>query len=235
MRSSKNEVRPTQAAECCLAPGLREPTSSRRVGARLARRLFLVALLAGMVAAPGAPARGGAPRDTAPTVPADKGRVAEWQLFTAPDRAFSVRLPGVPKTSADASGANYLVRIGRFTTYVVFASSVGVFPIGTSGRVLPPMREILETTRDASLEPLREFGSHILWSRFSSVSGDSCITFLVEFAPEGFPRQRMLGRIILAVGAPRFLTIAYSAPADEFQEPKANDFLDSLSLLEGSR
>jgi hypothetical protein len=185
------------------------------------------------VAAPGAAARGGAPRDAAPAV-TDQGRVAEWKLFTAPDKAFSVRLPGVPRTSAQASGASYVVRIGQYTTYVVFASSVGVFPIGASGRI-PPMREILETTRDAALEPLRELGSHILWSKFSRVSGDSCITFLVEFAPKGFPRQRMLGRVILAVGAPRFLSMAYSAPADEFQEPKANDFLDSLTLLEGSR
>jgi hypothetical protein len=198
------------------------------------RGLFLCALLAGTVAAPGAAARGGAPREAAPAVTADQGRVAEWKLFTAPDKAFSVRLPGVPKTSTQPSGANYVVRIGRYTTYVVFASSVGVFPIGASGRV-PPIREILETTRDTSLEPLREFGSHILWSKFGSVSGDSCITFLVEFAPEGFPRQRMLGRAILAVGAPRFLTMAYSAPVDEFQETKANDFLDSLILLEGSR
>ena len=235
MRSCNDELCPTQAAACRLAPGLREPaTSSRLAGARAGRRLFLCALLAGTVAVPGAAARGGAPREAAPAVTADHGRVADWKLFTAPDKAFSVRLPGVPRTSAEPGGANYLVRIGRYTTYVVFASSVGVFPIDASGRV-PPMREILETTRDRSLEPLREFGGHVLWSKFSSVSGDSCITFLVEFTPEGFPRQRALSRIILAVGAPRFLTIAYSAPIDEFQEPKANDFLDSLTLLEGSR
>ena len=112
--------------------------------------------------------------------------------------------------------------------------SVGVFPIDPS-RPLPPMSEILEKARDDSIEPLRELGGHVIWSKSSRVSGDSCITFLVEFTPQGFPRQRTLGRIILAVGAPRFLTIGYSAPADEFQEPKANDFLDSLTLLEGSR
>lgn len=207
--------------------------SSRGVGARVLRRL-LFALLAGTVAVPGASARSRAPREAAPAVTADQGRVAEWKLFTAPDKAFSVRLPGEPTTRADPSGTTYLVRIGRYVTYVAFASSVGVFPIDASGR-LPPIGEILETTRDSSLEPLRRFGAHLIWSKSSRVSGDACITFLVEFTPEGFPRQRVLSRIILAVGAPRFLTIAYSAPVDEFQEPKAQDFLDSLTLLEGSR
>jgi hypothetical protein len=196
--------------------------------------IFLFALLAGTVAAPGASARSGAPREAAPAVAADKGRVAEWKLFTAPDKAFSVRLPGEPATSAKPGGTNYLVRIGRYVTYVVFASSLGVFPIDTSAPV-PPISEILETSRDSSIEELREFGGHLIWSRSSRVSGDPCITFLVDFTPQGFPRQRMLSRIILAVGAPRFLTMAYSAPADEFQEPKAKDFLDSLTLLEGSK
>jgi len=235
MRSSMNRLCPTQAAGCCVAPGFGEPaTRSRRVGARVLRRLFLFALLAGTVAAPGASARSKAPREAAPAVTADQGRVAEWKVFTAPDKAFSVRLPGEPRTTAQLAGATYLVRIGQYVTYVVFASSVGVFPIATSERV-PPFEEILETTRDESLAPLREFSPRLVWSKFSRVSGDSCITFLVDFAPKGFPRQRMLGRIILAVGAPRFLSIGYSAPADEFQESKANDFLDSLTLLEGSR
>jgi hypothetical protein len=235
MRSSNGQLCPTQAAGCCIAPRSWEPAmSSRGVGARALRRLFLFALLAATVAAPGASARTRAPREAAPAVAADHGRVAEWKLFTAPDKAFSVRLPGEPGTRAAPSGTTYLVRIGRYVTYVVFASSVGVFPISTSGPV-PPIREILEKSRDDSLEPLREFGGHVIWSKFGSVSGDSCITFLVEFTPQGFPRQRALSRIILAVGAPRFLSIAYSAPADEFQEAKANDFLDSLALLEGSR
>ncbi len=235
MRSSKNEVCPTHAATCRMAPGFcAAAASSRHVRAHVLRRLFLCALLAGAVAAPGAAARGAAPREAAPAVTADQGRVADWKLFTAPDQAFSVRLPGVPTTSARPSGSTYLVRIGRYTTYVVFASSVGVVPIGASGRV-PPIREVLETIRDNSVEPLRKFGGHILWSKFGSVSGDSCVTFLVEFAPEGFSRQRMLGRAVLAVGAPRFLTMGYSAPIDEYRETKANDFLDSLTLLEGSK
>ena len=235
MRSSKNELCPTQAATCRMAPGFRAAaTSSRRVRARVLGRLFLCALLAGAVAAPGAAARGAAPREAAPAVTGDQGRVADWQLFTAPDKAFSVRLPGVPTTSAQLIGVSYVVRIGRYTTYVAYASSVGMVPIGDSRRV-PPIREILEKIRDNSLEPLRKFGGHILWSKFGTASGDSCVTFLVEFAPEGFPHQRMLGRVILAVGAPRFLTVGYSAPIDEFQETKANDFLDSLTLLEGSK
>ena len=235
MRFSNSQLCPTQAAWCCIAPWSREPAmSSRGVGARILRRLFLFALLAGTVATPGASARSWAPREAAPAVASDQGRVAEWKLFTAPDKAFSVRLPGEPTTSAKPGGTNYLVRIGRYVTYVVFASSVGVFPIDPS-RPVPPISEILEKARDDSIEPLRELGGHVIWSKSSRVSGDSCITFLVEFTPQGFPRQRTLGRIILAVGAPRFLTIGYSAPADEFQEPKANDFLDSLTLLEGSR
>ena len=157
MRSSMNRLCPTQAAGCCVAPGFGEPaTRSRRVGARVLRRLFLFALLAGTVAAPGASARSKAPREAAPAVTADQGRVAEWKLFTAPDEAFSVRLPGEPRTTAQLAGATYLVRIGQYVTYVVFASSVGVFPIATSERV-PPFEEILETTRDESLAPLREF------------------------------------------------------------------------------
>jgi hypothetical protein len=208
--------------------------SSRGVGARALRRLFLFALLAGTVAAPGASARTWAPREAAPAVAADHGRVAEWKLFTAPDKAFSVRLPGEPGTREAPGGTTYLVRIGRYVTYVVTASGLGVFPIDPS-RPIPPFSEILEKARDDSIEPLRELGGHVIWSKSSRVSGDSCITFLVEFTPQGFPRQRALSRIILAVGAPRFLTIVYSAPADEFQESKAKDFLDSLTLLEGSR
>jgi hypothetical protein len=235
MRSSNSQLCPTQAAGRCIEPWSWEPAMrSRGVRARALRRLFLFALVAGTVATPGASARIGAPRDAAPAVAADKGRVAEWKLFTAPDKAFSVRLPGEPTTSAKLGGTTYLVRIGRYVTYVVFASSVGVFPIDTS-RPVPPISEILEKARDDSIEPLRELGGHVIWSKSSRVSGDSCITFLVELTPQGFPRQRALSRIILAVGAPRFLTIGYSAPTDEFQEPKANDFLDSLTLLEGSR
>jgi hypothetical protein len=235
MRSRNYRLCPTQAAGCCMAPGFGEPAmSSRFVGARVLRGLFLSALLAGTVAAPGASARSGAPREAAPAVTADQGRVAEWKLFTAPDKAFSVRLPGEPTTRVQPGGTTYLVRINRYSTYVVFASSVGVIPIGTSGRV-PPIREMLETTRDDSVEQLRELGGHLIWSKSASASGDACITFLVEFTPKGFPRQLVLSRIILAVGAPRYLSIAYSAPDDEFQEPKAKDFLDSLTLLEGSK
>jgi hypothetical protein len=234
MRSSNSQLRPTQAGRCHIAPRFREPEmSSRRSGGQVLRWHFLLtllALLAGVVAASCAPAVSGAPGKSALVVAVrDQGQVAEWQLFTAPDKAFSVRLPGEPTVSTKPEGSNYLVRSGRDVTYVVFASSLGIIPVGA------PFNKLLETTRDASIEPVREFGGHVVSSEFGRASGEPCITFFVEFKPQHFHRMRILSRIILAVGAPRFLTIAYSAPADEFQEQKAKDFLDSLTLLEGSR
>jgi hypothetical protein len=153
--------------------------------------------------------------------------VAEWKLFTSPDSAFSVRMPGEPKASGEPPQVTYLVRIGRDVTYYVFTSPFRTFPTDLS------IEELLEASRDAALEPLREYGGRLLWSESGRASGEPCITFLEEATPKGFPRTRVLTRIIFDVGELRIFSITHSAPADGFQEPRAKEFISSFTLLHG--
>jgi hypothetical protein len=188
--------------------------------------LLLLGHLAGARSSPGPEAPRPAEGSPAAAVP-DRGPVAGWQLFTSPDRSFSVRLPGVPKASRDATQTTYLVRIGRDVTYYVLAFEPGIF----FGEVRP-FKELLETARDMTLEPLREHGGRLLWSEIGRTSLQPCITFLEEATPKGFPRTRVLTRIILDVDDVRMFSITHSAPAEEFEEQKAKDFIATFSLTQ---
>lgn len=191
--------------------------------------LLLLGHLAGACSSAGPEAPRQAEASPVAAVP-DRGPVAGWQLFTPPDRSFSARLPGVPKASRDATQTTYLVRIGRDVTYYVVAFEPGIF----FGEIRP-IKELLESARDMAREPLREYGGRLLWSEIGRTSLQPCITYLEEATPQGFPRTRVLTRIILDVDDVRMFSIIHSAPADEFQEQKAKEFIATFSLSEGGK
>jgi hypothetical protein len=191
--------------------------------------LLLFGHLAGARSSAGSEAPPQADVSPATAVP-DRGPVAGWQLFTSPDRSFSVRLPGEPKASRDATQTTYLVRIGRDVTYFVVAFEPGIF----FGEVRP-IKELLETARDLAREPLREYGGRLLWSEIGRTSLQPCITFLEEATPKGFPLTRVLSRIILDVDDVRMFSIIHSAPAEEFQEQKAKEFIASFVLVQDEK
>jgi hypothetical protein len=196
----------------------------RPIEVRELRQYLVAALLVGQVAGACSSVRSEGPRqaDPSPVAP-DQRLVAEWQLFTSPG-AFSLHMPGEPKASGKPPAVTYLVRIGRDVTYYVYTIPLRTLPTGSS------IKEFLEALRD---ESLREVRARLLWSEAGRASLEPCVTFLAEAAPKGFPRTRLLTRIIVDVDDLRIVFITHSAPADGFQEPRAKEFIASFTLLHG--
>ncbi|HET9228178.1 MAG TPA: hypothetical protein VFR31_15990 [Thermoanaerobaculia bacterium] len=157
----------------------------------------------------------------------DDKPVKDWPLFTAPDGSFSVRLPRKPKVSGPPTDATYLVRIGDNVTYYVKKQKL------PESFKAAPWELLAEAYRDAAVESFGEYGpSKLLRSETCELSGHPCILFTAEANPQGFPRTWMITKLIhmgeSAIG------VIHSAPAEGFNQARADEFLATFQLLEGT-
>lgn len=154
----------------------------------------------------------------------DQKPVKDWPLFTAPDGSFSVRLPGKPKVSGPPTDATYLVRIGDTVTYYVKMQKLPE-PFKSA-----PWELVAEAYRDAAVESFGEYGpSKLLRSETCELSGHPCITFMAEANPKGFPRTWMLTKLIYL--GESTIGVIHSAPAEGFDQARADEFLATFQLL----
>ena len=158
----------------------------------------------------------------------DEKPVKEWPLFTAPDGSFSVRLPGEPEVSGPPSDATYLVRFGDTVTYYVKTQKLPE-PLNAL-----PWELISEVFREAAVESFGEYGpSRLIRSEPCELSGRPCITFMAEANPKGFPRTWMLTKLIyMGEGT---IGVIHSAPAEGFNQARADEYLASFQFLEGKK
>ena len=156
----------------------------------------------------------------------DEKPVRDWPLFTAPDGSFSVRLPGKPDISGPPSDATYLVRFGDTVTYYVATKTLPA-PLNAA-----PWELIAEAFRDAAVESFEEYGpSRLIRSEDCTLSGHPCMTFIAEANPKGFPRTWMLTKLIYM--GESTIAIVHSAPAEGFNQARADEYLATFQLLEG--
>lgn len=157
----------------------------------------------------------------------DEKPVKDWPLFVAPDGSFSVRLPGKPESSGPPSDATYLVRFGDTVTYYVKTTTLPeLFKAA-------PWELIAEATREAAVESFGEYGpSRLISSENCTLSGHSCITFKAEANPKGFPRTWMVMKLIYMGDGT--IGIVHSAPAEGFNQARADEYLATFQFLEGA-
>jgi hypothetical protein len=157
----------------------------------------------------------------------DEKPVKDWPLFVAPDGSFSVRLPGKPDLSGPPSDATYLVRFGDTVTYYVKTTTLPD-PLKSA-----PWELIAEAFREAAVETFGEYGpSRLISSEPCTFSGHPCITFKAEANPKGFPRTWMVMKLIyMGDGA---IGIVHSAPAEGFNQARADEYMATFQFLEGT-
>lgn len=156
----------------------------------------------------------------------DEKPVKDWPLFSAPDGSFSVRLPGKPDVFGPPSDATYLVRFGDTVTYYVKTTTLPDLLKAA------PWEMVSEAFREAAVESFGEYGpSRLLRSEPCTLSGHPCITFMAEANPKGFPRTWMVMKLIYMGDGT--IGVVHSAPAEGFNQARADEYLATFEFLDG--